>query len=176
MARVLEGGRNRASAQEASSFVDECDRIEQERERLLHDLDVEFKAKKRAVNTKANDEITAQLNDAKSVGVPKTVVRSIVDGQKKIRKHSELLDSAKEAARERVDQLEAEQRTQAVDILTALGSDFAGFGLGAAAVERDGDQPAGGQQDATTAAIVAAANKEWSDAEPKAKRGKSAAH
>lgn len=175
MARVLEGGRNRASAEEASSYVDECDRIEQERERLLHDLDVEFKAKKRTINTKANDEITAQLNDAKSVGVPKAVVRSIVDGQKKIRKHAELLESAKETARERVDQLEAEQRTQAVDILTALGSDFAGFGLGAAAVEREGEQP-GQQQDATTAAIVNAANKAWDDAEPKKGKGKSAAH
>jgi hypothetical protein len=165
MARVLEG-RNRASAEEASSFVDECDRVEQDRERQLHDLDIEFKAKKREINRKANEEIKAQLADAKKVGVAKGVIRSIVDGQKQIRKHAEALDSAKEKAKGRVDELEPDQRTQAVDILAALGADFAGFGLGAAAVEREEAEP---KQDPTTAAIVDAANKAWDEAAPSKK-------
>lgn len=160
MARVLEG-RNRANPQEAATFVDEFDRLEQEREVKLHELDNKFKADKRTLNKKYNEDQKAILKDAKTVGVPKGVVRGIADGQKAIRKHTEALANAKEKAVDRIDQLEAEQRSQAVDIVQALGENFAGFGLGAAAVQAEK-----GRSDNPNPVAEAAA-KAWKDQDGK---------
>jgi hypothetical protein len=164
MARVLEG-RNRATASEAASFVDEFDRLEQERERKLDELDAEFKAKKRAINSKVNADQKSLLTDAKKVGVKKGVIRSLADPQKRRRKAIEQLERANERAEEAIDALEPEDRDYAKDIRTALGEDFAALPLGQAAVERE-ERPQEDKQDPTTAAIVDAASKAWDDAAP----------
>lgn len=163
MARVLEG-RNRASASEAASFAEELDRLEQEREVKLADLDAEFKAKKLKVNKQYNGDQSAIYEDAKKVGVAKGNLRAIVAGQKGIRKTTDALENAKERARDKVEALESDERDFTVDIITALGRDFADFGLGAAAVERerledDDKDPDSDKPDPVAAAAAAA----WND-------------
>lgn len=160
MARVLEG-RNRATADEAASFVDEFDRLEQERERKLDELDAEFKAKKRAINAKVNADQKSLLTDAKKVGVNKGVIRAIADPQKRKRKAQEAYERATDKAEEAIEALEQEDRDFAIDIRKALGDDFANLPLGAAAVEREEAEP---KQDPATAAIVDAFAK--GDAKP----------
>lgn len=150
MARVLEG-RNRATADEAASFVDEFDRMEQERERKLDELDAEFKAKKREVNAKINSDQKALLADAKKVGVKKGVIRALADPQKRRRKAMEDLERANEKADDAIAALEAEDQDFAKDIRKALGDDFASLPLGQAAVSRE---EGGAKQDPATAAIV----------------------
>lgn len=168
MARVLEG-RNRATADEAASFVDEFDRLEQERERKLDELDAEFKAKKREVNSKINGEQKSILTDAKKVGVKKGVIRALADPQKRRRKAQEDLERAIEKADEAIEALEAEDQDFAKDIRKALGDDFASLPLGAAAVEREEARPEAGVDP-----VAAAAGKAWEDAEPK--KGRAAKH
>lgn len=155
MAKIHEGS-NVATADEAASFVAEMDRVEQDRENRLHQLDVEFKAKKLAVNQSCNAEIKAQLEDAKKVGLAKGTLKLIVNENKALRKAQETLDRRQELANDRVNELESAERDRAVAIIKALGEDFAGFGLGAAAVERDAAKPADG-----TDPIAAAAAKAW---------------
>jgi hypothetical protein len=152
---------NRASPSEAASFVEEVDRLEQGREEQLRVLDAEFKVKKRAINKKVNDDQKAILADAKKQGVNKGVIRALADGQAGIRKASEKLETAREKASDRLDGLEDEDRDYAVDIHKALGVDFASFGLGAAAVEREEPAPANGVDP-----IAAAAEKAWTEAAP----------
>lgn len=164
MARIHEGA-NRASAEEAASFVDKADAFEQQREQQLHDLDVEFKKKKREINAKIDTEVNALLADAKKQGIKKGVIRALVNGQAGIRKAEVKLEAAQERARDGVDALEAEDRTYAVDIHAALGSDFASFGLGEAAVQRAddvGETEEGGGADPAAAAAQAA----WDAADP----------
>lgn len=136
MARVLEG-RNRATAEEAASFVDEFDRLEQQREVKLAELDAEFKAKKRAINAGVNADQKSILTDAKKVGVKKGVIRALADPQKKRRKAQEAYEAANERAEDAIDALEDDDKEFAKDIRTALGDDFAGLPLGKAAVERE---------------------------------------
>lgn len=136
MGKIREGA-NRASPSEAASFVEEIDRLEQDRERRLDQLDAEFKKKKRDLNKSIKSDIVAILDEAKKQGVKKAVIRAIVDGQKRLRKFEEKLAEAKEKANDGLHVLEPEERDYAVDIVKALGDDFAGFGLGAAAVERE---------------------------------------
>lgn len=167
MARVLEG-RNRATADEAASFVDEFDRLEQERERKLDELDAEFKAKKRDVNAKINADQRSILTDAKKVGVKKGVIRALADPQKRRRKAMEQLERANERADDAIEALETEDQDFARDIRQALGEDFAGLPLGQAAVERE-EKPEIGVDP-----VAAAAEKAWKDAEPK--KGKAAKH
>lgn len=150
MARVLEG-RNRAPADEAASFVAELDRIEQQREVKLADLDAEFKKRKRDLNKQFDGDQAGIYEDAKKQGVAKGTLRAIITGQARIRKAEEKVEAAKERASDGLDNLEEEARDQAIDIVKALGSDFAGFGLGAAAVEREETEL---KQDPATAAIV----------------------
>ncbi len=169
MARVLEG-RNAATDEEAASFVAEMDRAEQDRENRLHQLDVEYKAKKLAVNQSANAEIKALLEDAKKVGLTKGTLKLIVNEQKGLRKAEEAFDRRRETANDRIDSLESAERDRAVNIIKALGDDFASFGLGAAAVEREDTPPEDGAQDP----VAAAADKAWKEAEPK--KGKAAEH
>lgn len=160
MARILEG-RNRATAEEAASFVAELDRIEQEREVKLAELDAEFKKRKRDLNKQFDGDQVGIYDDAKKQGVAKGTLRAIVAGQARIRKAEENVEAAKERAMDGLSNLEDEARDQAIDIVKALGSDFAGFGLGAAAVARE-EKPA----DAVDP-IAAHAEKTWNDAAPK---------
>lgn len=141
---------NRASPSEAGSFVEEFDRLEQDREEKIRALDAEFKVKKRAIQKSISDDQKEILEDAKKHGVNKGVIRAIVDAQKLKRKAEAMI----ERADGKVDGLEDDDREFAVDIRTALGNDFAGFGLGAAAVERE--ERDDDKQDETTAAVVAA--------------------
>ena len=136
MGQIREGA-NRASAEEAASFASELDRMEQDRENRLAQLDAEYKAKKLELNTAINGEQKGILSDAKKVGVKKGVLRAIYVGQKGIRKAEELLVKNKEKAVNGVDELEGDDREYTVDILTALGDEFASVGLGKAAVERE---------------------------------------
>lgn len=136
MARVLEG-RNRATASEAASYVEEFDRLEQVREVRLAELDAEFKKKKREVNKGINNDQKAILDDAKKVGVKKGVIRALADPQKKRRKAQEMLEAADGRAEDAIDELEDEDQVFAKDIREALGEDFASLPLGAAAVERE---------------------------------------
>lgn len=137
MARVLEG-RNRASAAEAASFVEEFDRLEQVREVKLAELDAEFKKKKRDINKGINVDQKAVLEDAKKMGVKKGVIRALADPQKKRRKAQEMLEAADGRADDAIDQLEEEDQVFAKDIREALGDDFAGLPLGKAAVAAAG--------------------------------------
>lgn len=175
MARILEGGgANRASAEEAASFVQEVDRMEQDRENRLAQLDADFKKKKRDLNKSVNADIKAVVDDAKKVGVNKGVIKTIVASQKRIRKHSEALVSAKEKAADSLGELESDDSEFAVDIVKALGDDFAGFGLGAAAVERENgtvEKQADGVDP-----IAAAADKAWNEADPQNKETAGTAH
>jgi uncharacterized protein (UPF0335 family) len=140
MGKIREGA-NRATPSEAASFVEEVDRLEQDRENRLDQIDAEFKKKKRDLNKSINSDIKAVCDEAKKVGVQKGVIKAIVASQKRMRKHSEALEAAKEKAADSLDALEDEQRDFAKDIVQALGDDFAGFGLGAAAVEKANGKP-----------------------------------
>lgn len=158
---------NRATPSEAASFIEEFDRLEQDREEKLRVLDAEFKAKKRAIQKIANDDQKSILEDAKKQGVGKGIVRAIADAQK-LRRKAELLAAR---AENKLDGLEDDDRDFAIDIRTALGDDFASFGLGAAAVSREEDEEDGDdeQQDETTAAVVnavraGASKEEWDGA------------
>ena len=161
---------NRATPSEAASFIEEFDRIEQDREEKLRLLDVDFKAKKRAIQKAANDDQKSILEDAKKQGVNKGVVRAIVDAQKLKRK----AEAMAARAENKIDGLEEDDRDFAIDIRTALGDDFASFGLGAAAVSReeDDEDESDGEPDETTSAVVdavrsSASKEEWDGASAK---------
>lgn len=160
MAKVHENKSNAASDEEASTFVEEMDRIEQDRENRLHQIDVEFKAKKRAVNQSANAEIKAQLEDAKKVGLSKGTLKLIVSENKALRKAQEALDARKEKSSDRINELDPDERDRAVNIIQALGADFAGFGLGAAAVASEKTDGNGVDP------VAAAADKAWNESAP----------
>ncbi|MGX9145900.1 hypothetical protein [Mesorhizobium sp. 128a] len=150
---------NRATPSEAASFIEEFDRIEQDREEQLRVLDADFKVKKRAIQKIANDDQKSILEDAKKQGVNKGIIRALTDAQKLRRK----AEAMAERADNKIDNLEDDDRDFAVDIRTALGADFASFGLGAAAVQaEDGDDEDG---DETTNAVVAAVKGSTSEAE-----------
>lgn len=155
---------NRASAKEAASFVEEFDRLEQVREEKLRQLDADFKAKKRAIQKEVNTDQKVLLEDAKKQGVNKGIIRALSDAQKIKRKAEVLIEKADG----KLDGLEDDDRDFAVDIRSALGDDFASFGLGAAAVEKE---DAKGAQDETTAAVVNAVKNsmsqdDWDNAAP----------
>jgi hypothetical protein len=149
---------NRATPSEAATFIEEFDRLEQDREEKLRVLDAEFKVKKRAIQKIANDDQKSILEDAKKQGVNKGIIRAITDAQKLRRK----AEAMAERADGKIDNLEDDDRDFAVDIRTALGDDFASFGLGASAVEREDD---GDEQDDTTSAVVAAVKGSTPEAE-----------
>lgn len=148
---------NRASASEAATFVEEYDRLEQVREEKLRLLDADFKTKKRAIQKEIDDDQGTLLADAKKQGVNKGVIRALTDAQKIKRKAEALM----ERAEGKVDGLDEDDRDFAVDIRTALGDDFAAFGLGAAAVARE--EPIEPKRDATTEAVIAAVKDSMSD-------------
>ncbi|MER8387275.1 hypothetical protein NKH14_17460 [Mesorhizobium sp. M1380] len=151
---------NRASPSEAGSFVEEFDRLEQEREEKLRLLDAEFKVKKRAIQKATDTEQKEILGDAKKHGVNKGVIRAIVDAQKLKRKAEAMI----ERADGKIDGLEDDDRDFAVDIRTALGDNFASFGLGAAAVQREESED-DDAADETTSAVVDAVKGSMTDEE-----------
>ncbi|GAA2887883.1 hypothetical protein GGQ99_004758 [Aminobacter niigataensis] len=150
---------NRASANEAASFVEEYDRLEQVREEKLRLLDADFKTKKRAIQKEIDSSQGTLLADAKRQGVNKGVIRALTDAQKIKRKAEALM----ERAEGKVDGLDEDDRDFAVDIRTALGDDFAGFGLGAAAVAREDTVAEEAKPDATTQAVIAAVRADMSE-------------
>lgn len=152
----IHAGANRASEKEAASFAAELNRMEEDRENRIAQIDAEFKRKKRDLNKSVNADQTAIYADAKKVGVKKAVLRAIVDGQRRIRGFQEKLDGAKEQASDGIHKLEDDDQPYAIGILDALGSDFAGFGLGAAAVQREAEKPGNGADP-----IAAAAQAAW---------------
>lgn len=160
MARVLEAGRNRASPDEAASFVQEYDRLEQVFEVKAAELDAEFKQKKRSLRKATSSEQAAILADAKKQGVKKGVIRALADGMKKTRKADEAKEKAEARAEELLEALEDDDKAFAVDIREAL-SGMEDTPLGQAAIEREE-----GEQDPTTKAIVDIASKEWDEADP----------
>lgn len=139
MARILEQGRNRASAEEAGSFVDKYEELEA---KIATERSA-FMLKCKAIRGEQKEV----LDDAKSQGVSKKIVKAIVEAR---------VHEAK--AKAKIDSLEDDDHSFAVDIRTALG-DFADTPLGQAAT---------GEQDPTTAAIVDAASREWDGAAPDA--------
>jgi len=155
MPKVHEGA-NRATESEAASFADELDRMEQDRENRLAQLDADYKQKKRALNKSVNSDQAAIYADAKKVGVKKGVLSAIVNGQRRIRKYEEGLAGAREKAVSAIDEMEDEDRSYARGIVEALGADFAGFGLGAAAVAKDVVDKSDGVDP-----VAAAASKAW---------------
>lgn len=138
MARILEG-RNRPTAEEAASFVSRFEEIEAE-------IEVEkskFMLACKAIRARQKE----LLDDAKSVGVAKGVVKAVAKARK-------LEAQARDAMAEFEDQ---DDIAYAADIAKALGP-FADTPLGAAAV-------ADGKPDATTAAVVAAVKSDAGDEE-----------
>lgn len=138
MARILEG-RNRATPDEAGSFVDQYEQYERE----IDALKIEHMNKVRKVREKQSD----LLDDAKSQGVSKKIVKTLAAVRKLEAK-----------AKDQMEEMEADDKAFALDIRKALG-DFADMPLGAAAVDRE----EGG--DKTTAAIVDAVKASTSDEE-----------
>lgn len=116
MARILEG-KNRASADEAASFVDKFEELEAE----VASERGKFMAACRAIRERQKE----LLEDAKSQGVKKSVVKAIAKARELEAKARDML----------ADIEDDEDRTYAVDIRKALGDDFSTLPLGAAAVE-----------------------------------------
>lgn len=135
MTKILEQGRNRATPSEAASFVEQYEQFEAEK--LVEKMASMSRIKKIV------DQQAELLDDAKSQGVPKKVIKTIVKARS--------YDAKSKAAME---DLEADDATDAVAIRKVLG-DFADLPLGAAAVERED----------TTAAVLKAVNDSITDEE-----------
>lgn len=144
MTRILEG-RNTLTDEQASSFLGKYEELLGK----IEALKIEHMNKCRTVRA----EITELLDDAKSQGIAKGDIKDAAKARALRAKLHDLLTAREDDSRVK-------------GILEAIGDDFASFGLGAAAMAREGDDAPG--QDPTTAAIVAAAAKEWTDAEPDA--------
>jgi len=159
MARILEG-KNRASADEAASFVDKFEELEAE----VASERGKFMAACKAIRERQKE----LLEDAKSQGVKKSVVKAIAKARELEARARDML----------ADIDDDEDRTYAVDIRKALGDDFSTLPLGAAAVEAgkgNGLKQASMNADLKTPdPVAAAAEKAWKDAEPK--KGKAAKH
>jgi len=145
MARIIEAGRNSASDSEAASFVDQY-------EELLGKLD-ELKSEHMTRCKAVRAEITELLDDAKSQGVAKGDIKDAAKARALRRKLHDLLT-------------DRDEDSQVKGILEALGDDFASFGLGAAAVEREEPKPDGPDP------VAAAADKAWSEADAAKKPAK----
>lgn len=142
MTRILEG-KNRASPSEAASFVDKFEELEQQ----VASERGSFMARCKAIRERQKE----LLDDAKSQGVAKKLVKSIVAARDHEAKAKALRD-----------ELEEEDKKFFVDIRRALG-DYADTPLGAAAAKRE-EPPADGKDP-----IAAAAEAAWDEADPAAK-------
>jgi len=134
---------NRATPEEAGSFVDKFEDLEAE----IASERGKFAAKCKAIREKQKE----LLEDAKSQGVGKGLVKAIAKARE--------LEAKAAAIR---DEMEEDDKVFFLDIRRALGDDYSSLPLGAAAVAREEGATAG--QDPTTAAIVAAASKGWDGA------------
>lgn len=149
MARILEG-RNRANADEMASFVDKFEELEKEvlREKMS------YMERCRRIRSQQKD----LLDDAKSQGLPKNVLKSVVKAREYDRKAEALME-----------ELEDDAAQIFKDIRQALG-DYADLPLGQAAVAREEVT-----DDERTAAVVQAVKddltedeqEEWDKAAPK---------
>lgn len=140
MARILEG-RNRANADEMASFVDKYEELEKEKLREK----MSYMERCRRISEQQRE----LLDDAKSQGLPKNVVKAVVkarDLEKKI-----------EALQE---ELEDDAAQIFKDIREALG-DYADLPLGQAAVSREESD------DERTSAVVNAVKSDLGDDEQK---------
>lgn len=158
MARVLEG-RNRANADEMASFVDKYEELETE---LLREK-MSYMERCRRIR-KQQAEL---LDDGKTQGLPKNVVKAVVKARDLERKAASIME-----------ELEDDAQQIFKDIREALG-DFAELPLGAAAVERENTS-----DDDRTAAIVGAVKDDmtedeqaaWDKAAPKTDKAASKVH
>lgn len=152
MAKVLEARPNRAPADQAASFVDKFEELEAD----IASERGTFMAKCKAIREKQRE----LLDDAKAQGIKKGVVKAIAKAR---------VFEAK--ARDTLADIEDdEDRIYAVDIRRALGDDFSTLPLGAAAVNREEPEPR--QDPSTPDPIATAADKAWSEAEPKKGKAK----
>ena len=143
-ARVMDG-RNRAPADQAASFVDGVEQIEEQIDALKIDFMNQVRVKRA--------EQKEVLDDAKSQGWPKKIIKDMVKRR--------ALKAKMEAITE---DYEADQKQDFVDLGKALG-DFLDTDLGKAASAREG------QQDERTAGIVDAVKgsmteEDWDKAKP----------
>lgn len=122
MARVLEGGRNRANPSEMASFVDEYEKLE--REKLQEKMAYMERCAK--ISARMKDV----LEDAKSQGLKGNVLKSVVKARAYERKAAAIEEA-----------LEDDDASDFKDIREALG-DYADLPLGAAAVDRDDERTA----------------------------------
>lgn len=120
MARVLDGGRNRASPDEMASFVDEYEKMEKEK----LDRKMAYMAECAKIAGRQKDLV----DDAKAQGLDGKVLRSVV----KARAFERKADAVYEA-------LEDDDAALHKDIREALG-DYADLPLGAAAVASDDER------------------------------------
>jgi len=139
MTKILERP-NRATPDEMATFVDQFEELENE---IASERGI-FMSKCKAIRERQRE----LLDDAKSQGLPKNVVKAVVRARELEAKASAVLDG-----------LEDDAVQVFKDIREALG-DFADSPLGAAAVKAEGEQ------DPATAAIVKAA-KDWDESAPK---------
>lgn len=141
MARVLDKG-NKATAEEAATYVDQIEKLEEEYESERGT----FMAKAK----KIREAQKAVLDDAKSQGVAKKLVNTIVKSRDYDKKSKKLRDD-----------LEDLDKAFYFDIRKHLG-DFADLPLGAAAVKAS---------PSAKDPIAAHAEKEWDENDP-ANKGK----
>ena len=139
MTRILEG-KNRASPSEAASFIDKVEELMKEKTSEQGT----FMAKCKAIN----ERIKEVLDDAKSQGVAKKLVKSIVSAREHEAKAKALRDD-----------LEDEDQKFFVDIRKVL-CDLADTPLGAAAMDR---QEQGAREKDP---VAAAAEKAWGEPDP----------
>jgi uncharacterized protein (UPF0335 family) len=147
MTRILEG-RNRANADEMASFVDKYEELENEKLREK----MSYMERCRRISEQQKD----LLDDAKTQGLPKNVVKAVVKARDLEKKVEALME-----------ELEDDAAQIFKDIREALG-DYGDLPLGKAAISREE------QDDERTAAVVKAVKndltekeqEEWDKAEP----------
>lgn len=144
MTRVLEG-RNRASAEEMTSFVDKYEQLENEvlREKMS------YMERCRRIRTQQKD----LLDDAKSQGWEKKSVKDAVKYRDLGRKQKALLDDQ-----------EDDRKKDLVDLLTAFG-DFADMPLAQAAINAD-DSRTSAVVNAVKGSLTPSEQDDWDRAAP----------
>lgn len=141
MARILEG-RNRANPEEMASFIDKYEQLEQEclREKMA------YMERCRRIRQQQKE----LLDDGKTQGLPKNVVKAVVKARELERKVEALME-----------ELEDDAQQVFKDIREALG-DYAELPLGQAAVSREETD------DARTSAVVNAVKNDLNEDEQEA--------
>ncbi|UDF29337.1 UNVERIFIED_ORG: hypothetical protein LHK14_17765 [Roseateles sp. XES5] len=140
-ARILEG-RNRANPEEMASFIDKYEQLEQEclREKMA------YMERCRRIRAQQKE----LLDDGKTQGLPKNVVKAVVKARELERKVEALME-----------ELEDDAQQVFKDIREALG-DYADLPLGQAAVSREETD------DERTSAVINAVKADLGDDEQQA--------